>query len=439
MPRNRLSSCALLCVVVTCLLAVPGTPAQGAGEANDPVFTQGLQWGVEQIGAPAAWSAGRGAGITIAVIDSGIDLGHEDLADKVVAHTSCIGTGGDPSRCAGSAQDDNGHGTHVAGIAGVAPEAKLIAVRVLVNECSSSGCTASGTSGDVAAGIRWAVDHGADIVNLSLGGGTLQGALGCAFCDAITYAWSNGVISVIAAGNDSLLPAGFGDEPAIVVTATTRDDSRASYSNSTSGLLRAARWPVAAPGGEGETNAADCATGGTPKGVLSTYWISGHQNEYACLAGTSMAAPHVSGALALLRGQGLGAQAAVDRLLGTAKDLGQPGRDSAFGMGRIDIASAAGPGAPAGTTTSPATQPPTVSPATAAPTTPETAPTTAIAPDTTTPVDTLPGTEQAAPFATGADRAEEASSWLVAFAIALLLGSGTATASVAWRSAGQGR
>src|SRR3546814_16572611 len=75
-----------------------------------------------------------------------------------------------------------------------------------------------------------------------------------AFCDAVEYAWSKGAIPVIAAGNDSVLAAGFADEPAIIVTTTTRDDTRASYSNSSSDLLRAARWAVAAPGGEGEAD-----------------------------------------------------------------------------------------------------------------------------------------------------------------------------------------
>src|SRR3546814_10331011 len=98
--------------------------------------------------------------------------------------------------------------------------------------CTANGCSATGTAADVAAGIRWAADRGADVINLSLGGGALQATLGCAFCDAVEYAWSKGAIPVIAAGNDSVLAAGFADEPAIIVTATTRDDTRASYSNS---------------------------------------------------------------------------------------------------------------------------------------------------------------------------------------------------------------
>src|SRR5436190_6126028 len=227
-------------------------PAGAGGTADDPVFEQGLQWGLERIGAPGAWAKGTGEGITIAVVDSGADLGHEDLAPQLAGNVSCIGSSGNASSCHGSGQDDNGHGTHVAGIAlaatdngrgvaGVAPDARLLAVRVLANTCSGGTCTASGTADDVAAGIRWAADHGADVINLSLGGGTLQGALGCAFCDAVEYAWSKGSIAVVAAGNDSVLPAGFSDEHAVIVTATTRADTRASYSNASSGLLRDAR------------------------------------------------------------------------------------------------------------------------------------------------------------------------------------------------------
>jgi len=338
-----------------------GLPAQAGSdevdvEIDDPVFTQGLQWGLEQIAAPQAWGVGTGEGITIAVVDSGVDLTHEDLRDKIVAEISCVGAAGDPAECSGSAQDDHGHGTHAAGIAlastnngrgmaGVAPDADLMVVRVLTPQCDAAGerCDAAGTSADVSAGIRWAADHGAEVINLSLGGGTLQSSLGCSFCEALDYAWDKGSIPVMAAGNDSNLPEGFADQPAVIVSATTREDTRASYSSADSTILRAARWPVAAPGGEGETGPSDCATGGTPRGVLSTYWVDGVPNQYACLAGTSMASAHVSGALAVLLSTGLSPQGAIDRLLDAAVDLGAPGRDAVFGAGRIDLAAAVGP------------------------------------------------------------------------------------------------
>jgi subtilisin family serine protease len=438
---------ARLLVALACALVVLVAPvAEGRTSVDDPVYAQGLQWGLQRIGAVDAWARGTGGGVTIAVVDSGIDLDHEDLRSKVDGQISCIGAAGDPARCRGSAQDDNGHGTHVSGIAlaatdnglgiaGVAPDARLLAVRVLANDCTASGCTASGTAGDVSAGIRWAVDHGADVINLSLGGGSLQSALGCSFCDAIDYAWSKGAIAVIAAGNDSVLPSGFGDEPAVIVTATTRDDPRASYSNASSGILRVARWPVAAPGGEAETDARDCGTGGTPKGVLSTYWTAGRADQYACLAGTSMAAPHVSGALAVLLSTGLSPQGAIDRLTATATDLGTPGRDGAYGFGRIDLARAVGP-APAATTT------PTGTPTTggAVPSTTVTAPATTLpppattAPPTTSPAVSTPDTSTAAPFSPGAgDDEAERPAWLVATALVALLASAAATLTTALR------
>ena len=357
MPFVRRCIAGVLAAGVAALGASLPAPAGSTEvEVDDPVFTQGLQWGLDQIAAPQAWPVATGEGITIAVVDSGVDLTHEDLRDKIVAEISCVGAEGDPAECAGSPQDDHGHGTHAAGIAlastnngrgmaGVAPDADLMVVRVLTNQCDAAGenCDAVGTSADVSAGIRWATDHGADVINLSLGGGERQSSLGCSFCEALDYAWSQGAIPVMAAGNDSTLPDGFADEPAVIVSATTREDTRASYSSAGSSILRSARWPVAAPGGEGETGPSDCATDGTPQGVLSTYWVDGVPNQYACLAGTSMASAHVSGALAVLLSTGLSPEGAIDRLLATADDLGAPGRDDVFGAGRIDLGAAVGP------------------------------------------------------------------------------------------------
>ena len=425
-------------------------PARAGGSSpDDPVFEQGLQWSLERIGAPGAWARGTGEGITIAVVDSGVDLRHEDLRSQLVGDVSCIGSAGAATGCRGSGQDDNGHGTHVAGIAlaetgndrgiaGVAPDARLLAVRVLENDCSGSGeCTATGSADDVAAGVRWAADHGADVINLSLGGGTIQGVLGCAFCDAVEYAWAKGAIPVIAAGNDSALPSGFSNEHAVVVTATTRADSRASYSNASSGLLREARWPVSAPGGEAETDPDDCATGGTPKGVLSTYWVKGQADAYACQAGTSMAAPHVSGALAVLLSRGLAPQAAVDRLLATAQDLGPPGRDEQFGVGRIDLGRAVGT-APGGTsTTSSIPGPSSTAPSSSTSAPPTTAPE---GTSTTAPPVQLPEVSGPAPFAGDAPPAEdELPAGLVAVAIAALVASGASTVAGARHLAGRGR
>src|SRR4051794_19040579 len=153
-------------------VAPPATP-------DDPGFSK--QWGLQSIGAPGAWATATGRGTTIAIVDSGVALTHEDLqGGKIVGAVSCLDTNGYAGACRTGGQDDDGHGTHVAGIAaattnngtgvaGVAPDASLLVVKVLRHGCDALGCTASGTSADVAAGIVYAADHGADVINLSLG------------------------------------------------------------------------------------------------------------------------------------------------------------------------------------------------------------------------------------------------------------------------------
>ena len=96
-------------IAAVALVAVP------AVAADDP--RQSEQWALAQIGAPAAWPSATGSGVRIGIVDSGVDLDHEDLAGQIVAHASCVGSAGDPARCAGPGEDLNGHGTHVAGIA----------------------------------------------------------------------------------------------------------------------------------------------------------------------------------------------------------------------------------------------------------------------------------------------------------------------------------
>jgi subtilisin family serine protease len=319
------------------LLAASGLAAIGlltiAGPAlavNDPGYH--YQWNMDIVGAPTAWATSTGKGVTIAVVDTGVHLTQEDLAPHLLpGKTFVSGTS--------SAQDDYGHGTHVAGIAaalanngrgvvGVAPEASILPVKVLDR-------TGSGSDTSVENGVRWAVDNGAKVINLSLGD-QFQGAplFGPGFTSAIDYAWSKGVVCVVAAGNDFVTGSGFKNEPAIVVSATDRSDGRPTYSSGV-GL---ARWGIAAPGGaDPNTALRDLDL------VFSTYWDKDHPsdaNRYAWDAGTSMAAPHVSGAVALLLALGLTPQQAVDRLLATAKDIGLPGRDTTFGAGRLDVAKA---------------------------------------------------------------------------------------------------
>lgn len=318
--------------------AIPLTP-------NDPAF--GLQWNLRMIGAPAAWQVATGAGSTIAIVDTGVDLDHDDLKNKVVGHVNCIGAGtlGMCKEGGSAGQDDNGHGSHVAGIAaaatdngtgvaGTAPDASILAIKVLQSD-------GSGSAEDVATGIKYAADHGATVINLSLGN-EAQAIFGPDFQGALTYAFNKGALPVIAAGNDFVLPS-TGSTNAIIVGALNRQGVKATYSN-----IGTAQWAIMAPGGDlGDTNSS-CES--APVSVLSTYL-----DGYACLAGTSMAAPHVAGAAAVLRGMGLTAQQTVARLLSTGRDLATTPAD---GVRALDLAAAVGqpatvPDDASGTTTVP--------------------------------------------------------------------------------------
>jgi hypothetical protein len=198
----------------------------------------------------------------------------------------------------------------------MAPDAHLVSARAV----SGDG---SGTDADVGAAIRWVVDHGASVVNLSLGAeATSRVAFGPGFSSGVEYAWSHGAVPVVAAGNSSQSP-NFGNLHMIVVAATGPTGALAGYSNHLTG----AHWGVAAPGGASDGNPYD--------DVVSTY----PGNMYATIAGTSMSAAHVSGAIALLRAKGYGRDDAVQRLLATAV------RCDGCGTGRIDAAAAVGAGA----------------------------------------------------------------------------------------------
>ncbi len=321
------------------VLAFTALLPAGSGGASDDAFYD-KQWGMEKIGAPAAWTVTKGAGVRIGIVDTGIDLTHEDLAGKVVASASCVNSGGDPAKCAGSAQDDYGHGTHVAGIAaaltgngkgvaGVAPDAQFVIAKAFAG--------ASGTAADVIAGVKWVVDHGAQVVNLSLGDALFVTAatFGTALSDAVNYAWSHGAVPVVASGNEDLFGLGvgsheYGDLDALIVGSTLRDDSVAGYSSPTGD----AKWALLAPGGGN-----DGMPGG---GIYSTYWVENETNQYEYLSGTSMATPQVTGAVALLLAQGYTAQEAVDRILATVDTKVSCGAESINCKGRLDVARATG-------------------------------------------------------------------------------------------------
>jgi subtilisin family serine protease len=302
--------------------------AMPAWASNDPGLAQ--QWGMQKIGAQTAWQKSTGEGIVIAVIDTGIYFSHEDLnaAGKFVDGKDYIDE--EPP------QDRDGHGTHVAGIAaaltgngrgvaGVAPNAKLMSVRVL-NEFGVNVTIQDPQRlfADTADAVRWATDHGARVINMSFGPVLGSGEPDPDYASALAYAWSKGVVPVVAAGNDDGAPSGFSNHPVLVVVATTSSDAKAGYSNTAGD----AQWGVSAPGSS----------------IYSTYCCylnaPNATDGYESLSGTSMAAPHVSGAAASLMSLGLNNQQTVNRIISTTRDLGSPGKDSTFGHGLLDLAKA---------------------------------------------------------------------------------------------------
>ncbi len=321
---------AAMCAVIGAAAGVGAQPLTAEHPADpstyDPYFAE--QWALPAMHVPAAWLRSTGVGVRVGVVDTGVDLAHEDLAGKVVASTSCLGAADVAAACHGSGQDDEGHGTHVAGIvaadtfngkgvASVAPGALLVVAKSLDG-------TGGGTVADVNAGIEWAVDHGARIVNLSLeaDGTDVTVTPGQSMADGVEYAWRHGAIPVVASGNatPSLFgPTGYSGIDAVVVGATGRAGEPAWYS----GPLTGAKWGVMAPGGDarGPEGTASCAGPLAAGCIVSTGWFAGRSNAYADDEGTSMAAPEVSGVLALLLAEGLTPQAAIDRLLATADPL----------------------------------------------------------------------------------------------------------------------
>lgn len=356
----------------------PDYIVEAAFTPNDPYFASRGSWGqdfddlwgVKKIEAPTAWDTTRGAGVTVAVVDSGIDYTHPDIAENMWTNPGEIPNNGIDDDGNGyvddvygwnfasntsDPMDDMFHGTHVAGtiaatgnngigVIGVAFESRVMAVKALDRY-------GYGANSDLAQAIVYAVDNGADVINASWGSsGSSQ-----LISDAIAYAHAHGVVFVAAAGNDKMDTAGFfpaNDPNAITVAATTHLDEQASFSDF--GL----KLDVAAPGG---------GDGPPPKdsklpmySVLSLLSSAADPSfssflrqvalgtAYARLAGTSMAAPHVAGTAALLLAAhpDWSVEQIRQALRSTADDLGDTGPDPIFGYGRINAARAVAAPAP---------------------------------------------------------------------------------------------
>lgn len=420
MPHLLRCAVALCCALTAALGIVAPAPA---GASNDPFYD--MQWNLAQIKAAEAWTASTGSGVPIGIVDTGVDVDHPDLRGKIEATANCLG-----GTCReGNANDVHGHGTMVSGIAaaatgngrgvaGVAPDARLIVAKAIDDD-------GKGEVADINAAIRWVVDRGARVVNLSLGDPNflVVSLLGTPLRPGIEYAWSRNAVPVLASGNENLGVGGLGSSNygtlnALVVGATDKSGGVASYSSG----IGNAKWGLVAPGG---------SAGGAGNDILSTF----PQGRYAWVAGTSMAAPHVSGAVALLLAQGLSPSSAVERLLSTA-DRTSCGSGC---RGRLNLAAAVGSSGTAPAATTPrSTAPASTTATTVRPRAARTTTTTAPPEPTTTvpsPVEpTVPpgATLAAAPYGIEAGFDPQRNSAVLALAVALAGGVGAAAAMVGW-------
>lgn len=303
--------------------------AEAIMEPDDPYYSS--QWGMTKIQAPQAWDITTGEpDVKLAILDTGVDQDHEDLASKIIANRNFT--------TSGTIDDRYGHGTHVAGIAaaasnngigvaGVGYDSTVMNVKVL-------GDTGSGYYSWIASGIVWAADNGADVISMSLGGGSASSTLR----SAVDYAWGKGVVLVAAAGNSGnsnpVYPAYY--ENVIAVAATNQNDAKASFSSY-------GNWvDVAAPG----------------VNILAT--LPNHSNaiglNYGSLNGTSMATPHVAGLAGLVWATGYGTnnQSVRNRIESTADPVA--GTGTYWQHGRINACNAVAPaGPPLPDTTGPVT------------------------------------------------------------------------------------
>ena len=354
-------------------LAVPA-PAAPVGPPNDPLFAR--QWNLPLIQVPDAWAVSKGAGATVAVLDTGV--AYEDHYDGPFSFRKLPGfsrtrfaPGYDfvdddphPNDGLGEAPDRPAHGTHTAaivaetsdegqGTASVAPRATIMPVRVL-------DWNGNGEVADIAAGIRFAADNGAQVVVMSLAG-TDTGPV----AEAVSYAAGKGVILIAPSGNQGAaeirFPASHPD--VIAVGAVTPDKIHAYYSNYGAAL------DLVAPGGD---MSKDVTGDREPDGIRQGTFVEALDGFCYCQTeGTSSAAPHVAGVAALLVASGLATtpQQVRHALVSSALDLGDPGPDPIFGAGLVQASDALAAAAAVAADLSLVVDSPPASPGTAATTT----------------------------------------------------------------------
>ncbi|MEW6073567.1 MAG: S8 family peptidase [Planctomycetota bacterium] len=336
---------------------------------NDPYY--GYQWHFPQINMPAAWDASTGTGVVVAILDTGVAYETYPVPSY---ETTTVATGvtsyilapdlAGTSFVAGydfihndtHPNDNNSHGTHVAGtvaqttndgygVAGVAYNASIMPVKVL-------DYTGSGTAQSLADGLYWAADHGAQVANMSLGWSPGYDP-GATVHNAVTYAYNAGVVLVASAGNSGVstvsYPAAYTE--VIAVGAVRYDRARSYYSQYGSAL------EIMAPGGDLNV---DQNGDGYVDGVLQQTFVGYSSSSskanptsfgWYFYQGTSMASPHVAGVVALMIANGAsGVESIRSTLHSTAMDLGAAGWDSGYGWGLVDAAAAVGGGPPPDTT-----------------------------------------------------------------------------------------
>jgi serine protease len=284
---------------------------------NDPQYNR--QWNFRDINIEQAWDETRGAGVTVAVIDTGVSIVPDLKSTKFVP-------GYDFVKNKDEVSDDNGHGTHVAGtiaqstnngygVAGIAYEASIMPLKVL----ASSG---GGTVADIAEAIKFAADNGADVINMSLGGSGASSMME----EAIKYAHNKGVVIIAAAGNEgrnaASYPARYPD--VISVAATNPGGDKASYSNFGAGV------DISAPGGSAE------GKGDNGKIIQNTIDPATGESLFVGFPGTSMAAPHVSGVAALIKSTGVETPDEIRNILLQSTRKVKEDHLNHFGSGHLD-------------------------------------------------------------------------------------------------------